>query len=99
LRFDIHASSLPDHLKQRLLALNDQRISKDGVAIIKAQTHRSQKQNKEEALQRLQEMVASIAILVRVRRATKPSRSSQKKRLEKKNARGEIKSMREKISG
>lgn len=97
LRFDIRASSLPDHLKERLLALNDQRITKEGVVIIKAQTHRSQEKNKEEALQRLQEMVASIAVLPRVRRATKPTRSSQKKRLEQKSSRGQIKSMRGKV--
>ncbi|HJU71174.1 MAG TPA: alternative ribosome rescue aminoacyl-tRNA hydrolase ArfB [Paucimonas sp.] len=99
LRFDIRASSLPDSLKERLLGLNDQRITKDGVVIIKAQVHRSQEKNKEEALQRLQEMVASIAALPRLRRPTKPTRSSQRKRLEKKNSRGQIKSMRMKISG
>jgi ribosome-associated protein len=97
LRFDIRASSLPEHLKERLLGLNDQRITKDGVVIIKAQTHRSQEKNKDEAVQRLQEMVESIAVLPRVRRPTKPTRSSQKKRLETKNSRGEIKSMRRKI--
>jgi ribosome-associated protein len=97
LRFDIRASSLPAHLKERLLDLNDQRITKEGVVIIKAQTHRSQEKNKEEALQRLQEMVASIAVLPCVRHPTKPTRSSQKKRLEKKNRRGQIKSMRAKI--
>jgi ribosome-associated protein len=97
LRFDIRASSLPEHLKERLLGLNDQRITKDGVVIIKAQTHRSQEKNKDEAVQRLQEMVESVAVLPRVRRPTKPTRSSQKKRLEKKNSRGEIKSMRRKI--
>jgi ribosome-associated protein len=98
LRFDIRASSLPDHLKQRLLALSDQRITKDGVVIIKAQAHRSREKNREEALQRLQEMVASVAVLPRVRRPTKPTRSSQEKRLEKKNSRGRIKLMRAKIS-
>jgi ribosome-associated protein len=97
LRFDVRASSLPDPLKQRLLGLNDQRITKDGVVIIKAQAHRSQEKNKEEAMQRLQEIVESIAILPRVRRPTKPTRSSQTKRLEKKNSRGQIKSMRAKI--
>lgn len=97
LRFDICASSLPEHLKERLLALNDQRITKDGVVIIKAQAHRSQEKNKEEALQRLQEIVESIAVLPRVRRATKPTRSSQKKRIETKVSRGLIKSMRGKV--
>lgn len=94
LRFDIRASSLPQPLKERLLALNDQRISSDGVVIIKAQTHRSQEKNREEALRRLQEMVASVAIPPRVRRPTRPTRSSQKKRLETKTLRGRIKSLR-----
>ena len=98
LRFDIQASSLPDHIKQRLLKLSDQRITKDGVVIIKAQAHRSQDKNREEALRRLQEMVASVEVLPPVRRPTKPTRSSQKKRLEKKSVRGQIKAMRGKIS-
>jgi ribosome-associated protein len=98
LRFDIRASSLPHYLKERLLKLHDQRITKDGVVILKAQTHRSQEKNKEEALRRLQEMVASVAVLPRVRVATKPTRSSQKKRLESKNLRGRVKMMRGKVS-
>ncbi len=98
LRFDIRASSLPDHLKERLLRLNDQRITKEGVVIIKAQAHRSQEKNRDEALQRLQEIVASIAVLPRARRPTKPTRSSQKKRLDTKNLRGQVKSLRGKIS-
>lgn len=98
LRFDIRASSLPDHLKERLLRMNDQRITRDGVIVIKAQAHRSQEKNKEEALQRLHEMVASIAVLPRVRRATKPTRSSQKKRVDEKISRGRIKSMRGKVA-
>lgn len=84
-------------MKERLLSLQDQRVTKDGVIIIKAQSHRSQEKNKEEALQRLQEMVESIAHLPRVRRATKPTRSSQKKRLETKNSRGMIKAARAKV--
>ena len=98
LRYDIRASSLPEHLKERLLRLNDQRITREGVVVIKVQTHRSQEKNKEEALQRLQEMVASIAVLPAVRRPTKPTRSSQRKRLDEKNLRGRIKSMRGKIA-
>jgi ribosome-associated protein len=97
LRFDIRASSLPDLLKERLLRLNDQRITRDGVVVIKAQAHRSQEKNKEEAMQRLHEMVASVAVLPRARRPTKPTVSSQKKRLEKKNIRGRIKLMRAKV--
>ena len=98
LRFDIRASSLPAHLKERLLALNDQRITKDGVVIIKAQAHRSQEKNRADALLRLQEMLASVAVLPLVRRPTKPTRSSQKKRLEKKTLRGNIKSLRVKVT-
>ena len=85
-------------LKERLLGLQDQRITKDGVVIIKAQIHRSQEKNKEEAVRRLQEMVESIAVLPRVRRPTKPTRSSQKKRLEGKTSRGQVKLLRAKIS-
>lgn len=97
LRFDIRASSLPSELKERLLVLNDQRITREGVVVIKVQTHRSQEKNKEEALLRLQEMVASVAIVPRTRRPTKPTRGSQQKRLEKKTIRGRIKAMRGKI--
>ncbi len=98
LRFDIRASSLPDYLKERLLALNDQRIKKEGVLIIKAQVHRSQEKNKDDARERLQELVASIAVLPRVRRPTKPTRSSQRKRVETKVMRGQIKSTRGKVT-
>jgi len=97
LRFDIHASSLPDEIKQRLLTWSDQRISKDGIIIIKAQTHRSQEKNKAEALQRLQEMLALAAAVPVPRRPTRPTRSSQRKRLQSKTQRGEIKSMRGKV--
>ncbi len=98
LRFDIRASSLPEHLKERLLALNDQRITKEGVVIIKAQVHRSQEKNKDDARERLRELVASIAVLPRVRRPTKPTRSSQLKRVETKVMRGQIKSTRGKVT-
>lgn len=97
LRFDIQASSLPDMLKQRLLQLGDQRITKEGVVIIKAQNHRSQEKNKEEALQRLHALVASIAVTPRLRRATKPTRTAQKKRLETKSSRGMLKTLRAKV--
>ena len=99
LRFDIHASSLPDELKQRLLALQDQRISKEGVVVIKAQAHRSQEKNKAEALQRLQEMLALAAQVPVMRKPTRPSRGSQRRRLQTKKQRGEIKSMRGKVAG
>jgi ribosome-associated protein len=98
LRFDIAASSLPDHLKERLLCLNDQRITKDGVIVIKAQAHRSREKNREEALQRLHEMVACVAVLPRVRKPTKPTRGSQKKRLDQKILHGRTKAMRGKIA-
>jgi ribosome-associated protein len=97
LRFDIAASSLPQEFKERLTSLNDQRITKDGVVIIKAQEFRSQDKNRGEALRRLKELVQSIAVLPTVRRATKPTRSSQKKRVESKVRRGAVKSMRGKV--
>lgn len=98
LRFDITASSLPEHIKERLFKLNDQRITKDGVLVIKAQTQRSQDRNKEEALLRLHELVASVATLPKARRPTKPTRGSQTRRLDGKSNRGMIKAMRGKIS-
>jgi len=97
LRFDVVASSLPDEFKSRVLALRDQRITKDGVVIIKAQQFRSQEMNRGEAMRRLKELVQSIAVLPTERRATKPTRSSQKKRLENKIQRGAIKVMRGRV--
>lgn len=94
LRFDIRASSLPDIYKERLLQLSDRRITKDGVIIIKAQEHRSQEQNREEALRRLQELIKSVTIVPKKRKRTLPSRSSQLKRLESKSRRGQIKANR-----
>lgn len=98
LRFDINASSLPDYLKQRLLQLSDQRISKEGVVVIKAQQGRSQEQSREEALRRLQELIQGATVLPKIRRPTKASYSSQRKRLDSKNARGQIKAMRGKVA-
>jgi ribosome-associated protein len=98
LRFDIASSSLPEEFKERLVKLNDQRITKEGVVIIKAQEFRSQDKNRGEALRRLKELVQSIAVLPTVRRATKPTRSSQKKRLESKVRRGAVKSMRGRVT-
>jgi ribosome-associated protein len=97
LRFDIRASSLPDEIKQRLLTLHDHRISKDGVVIIKAQAHRSQEMNKADAMQRLQEMLALVARVPVLRKPTRPTRGSQRRRLQSKSQRGEIKSMRGKV--
>ncbi len=97
LRFDIAASSLPDDFKQRLLQLNDQRITKDGVVIIKAQEYRNQEQNRNEALRRLKALLLSIAVKPKARVATKPTRSSQKKRVESKVRRGATKSLRGRV--
>ncbi len=97
LRFDVAASSLPEEFKARLLELRDQRITKDGVVIIKAQEFRSQEMNRGEAMRRLKEMVQSIAVLPTVRRATRPTHSSQRKRLESKVRRGAVKSMRGRV--
>lgn len=97
LRFDIPASSLPEHYKQRLLTLNDQRISKEGVIIMKAQKYRSQEQNREEALQRLQDLIKSAISLPKPRKPSKPTRSSQNKRLDSKNKRSHLKIMRGKV--
>ncbi len=97
LRFDIRASSLPEHWKARLLGSRDQRITRDGVLVIKAQQHRSLERNREEALARLHELVARAAAVPRQRRPTRPTRSSQKKRLESKTRRGQVKKLRGRI--
>jgi ribosome-associated protein len=97
LRFDIRASSLPPEIQERLLALHDQRITRDGVVVMKAQAHRSQEKNREDALHRLQELVDSVAVLPRVRRPTRPTRGSQTRRLESKATRGLIKAARGKV--
>ncbi|WP_392532841.1 alternative ribosome rescue aminoacyl-tRNA hydrolase ArfB [Nostoc sp. C117] len=94
LRFKIEASSLPTFYKEQLLKLNDRRINQEGVIVIKAQEHRSQEQNREEALKRLEELIKSVVVLKRKRKPTKPTRSSQKKRLDSKTKRGQIKSTR-----
>ena len=97
LRFDINASSLPEIYKHRLRALQDQRVTKDGVIIIKAQQHRSQEKNREEALQRLREMIRSVMEFRKKRIATKPSRRSQQKRVDSKTKRGYTKELRKKV--
>jgi ribosome-associated protein len=94
LRFDIGNSSLPEDHKARLLALPDQRITRDGVLVIKAQTHRSQDMNRAEAMGRLQELVDSVAEPPRQRRPTKPTFASKKRRLESKNLRSQVKVLR-----
>lgn len=99
LRFDIRRSSLPEDHKERLLALADQRITRDGVLVIKAQTHRSQDMNRAEALGRLQELVDSVAQPPRVRRPTRPTLGSKRRRLEGKSLRGQVKVLRGKVQG
>lgn len=97
LRFDIGNSSLPDIIKTRLLALGDQRITKDGVIVIKSQTARTQEQNRLAAIERLQALVDSVATTPKPRRPTKPTRSSQLRRVDEKTQRGRIKSLRGKL--
>ena len=97
LRFDVHASSLPDPVKQRLLALDDRRITEAGVVIIKAQTSRSLEANRADALARLQELVDSVALPPRVRRATKPTFGSKQRRLEGKSIRARVKAGRRSV--
>ena len=98
LRFDIAASSLPAVIKARLLATSDQRISSDGIVVIKAQQHRSLEKNRQEALGRLRELIASAAAVQAPRRRTRPTRSSQIKRIEGKLRRGQIKAMRGRVA-
>ncbi|MDB5840686.1 MAG: hypothetical protein JWQ23_2638 [Herminiimonas sp.] len=97
LRFDIAASSLPDEIKERLLRLRDQRITRDGVIVIKAQEGRSQEKSREEAMLRLRAMIESVARLPTPRRPTRPTRSSQRKRLDSKSTHGKVKALRGKI--
>ncbi len=98
LRFDIHASFLPEDVRGRLLKLGDQRISKDGIVIIKAQEYRSLEGNRTEAMRRLHELIDSVAVLPKRRRPTKPTRTSVMKRLDSKTRRATIKAERGKVS-
>jgi ribosome-associated protein len=99
LRFDIKASSLPDFYKERLLLLRDQRITKDGVIVIKAQESRSREANREDALGRLQALIKSVALVRKKRRPTRPTVASRKKRLEVKSRRASVKSLRGRVVG
>jgi ribosome-associated protein len=94
LRYDIHASSLPADVKERLLALRDSRITQEGVFVLEAQQHRTQEMNRADALARLQAVVDSVATPPRVRRATKPTYGSKQRRLEGKSQRSQIKNLR-----
>jgi len=98
LRFDIGASSLPAFYKERLLKLNDRRISKEGVIIIKAQRYRTLEKNREEALERLQALVRGVAVTPRKRRPTQPTRTSRERRLNEKTRRGRDKLLRRKLT-
>ena len=97
LRFDIGASSLPDALKQRLLSLNDSRITQEGVLVLKAQQHRTQEMNRSDALNRLQQVIDSVATPPKPRRATQPSYGAKQRRLEGKSQRSDIKSLRGRV--
>ena len=97
LRFDVRASSLPESCKQDLLSLRDQRLSKDGVIVIKAQQYRTREKNLAAAISRLQEMVRQATARVKKRRATKPTRSSQQKRMDRKSRHGHTKALRGKV--
>ena len=97
LRFDINASSLPDVYKHKLLDLQDQRISKDGIIVIKSQRFRSQDKNREEALSRLQALIKSVTVARKKRKPTKPSKGSQLRRVDSKTRRGKLKGLRGKV--
>jgi ribosome-associated protein len=98
LRFDVMRSSLPAWLKGRLLALRDQRLTREGVLVLKAQQHRSQDMNRAEALERLHELVQAAAHIPKARKATRPTRASKQRRLERKIRRGRIKQLRGKVA-
>ena len=98
-RFDVAASSLPDWVKERLLAQSDTRITRDGVVVIKAQEARSLERNKEDALRRLQELVDRASVVVKQRKATRPTRGSQLRRVDAKVRTGKIKALRGKVDG
>ena len=98
LRFNIAASSLPEFYKQRLTQQRDSRISSDGVVVIKAQRFRSQDKNRQDALERLRDLICSAAATQKARRPTKPTRNAKKKRMDSKTRRGQVKSLRGKVS-
>jgi ribosome-associated protein len=97
LRFDIAASSLPEHYKNRLLNLRDRRITTEGVVVIKSQEHRSQERNREEALDRLRSLILSVAVVVLPRKIRQPSQGQHRRRLESKKRRSETKALRKDI--
>jgi ribosome-associated protein len=97
LRFDIRASSLPETIKTRLLAMSDRRITADGIVVIKAQTERSLEANREDALARLRALIAAASVVPRTRRPTKTTRSAQRRRMDSKTRRGRIKALRGRV--
>lgn len=97
LRFDIRASSLPELIKERLLALADHRVTRDGVIVIKAQTQRTQERNRDDAFARLRELIDSVSVTPKTRRATRPTLGSKVRRLDSKTRRGEIKAGRGRV--
>lgn len=97
LRFDIRASSLPEHLKIRLLEMKDSRITQDGVVVLKAQQYRTQEQNRDNALDRLRELIRKATVVRVKRRATKPSAAAKERRVESKTRRGQVKELRKKV--
>ncbi|CAM2144521.1 peptidyl-tRNA hydrolase, ribosome rescue factor [Pararobbsia alpina] len=97
LRFDIRASSLPDLLKERLLSLADHRVTRDGVIVIKAQTQRTQERNRDEAIERLRELIDSVSVTPKTRRATRPTLASKVRRLDGKTRRSEVKAGRGRV--
>ncbi len=99
LRFDVHASTLPDDIKARLLALSDQRITADGVVVIKAQTSRSLEANRADAIARLHALVHSVAVPPKARKPTRPTYGSQQRRLQGKATRGQVKALRGRVGG
>lgn len=99
LRFDVASSSLPEFYKQQLLKLNDQRISKDGVIVLKAQQHRTQEKNRDDALERLRALIKGAVVFEKARRPTRPSKNARRKRIDKKTQRGKTKQLRGKVSG
>ncbi|MFA0069123.1 peptidyl-tRNA hydrolase [Vibrio breoganii] len=97
LRFDINSSTLPAVYKERLLALSDSRITSEGVVVIKAQAYRTQELNKQDALNRLQELIKSVTVVQKKRRPTKPTKASQRRRIDSKKKKGQTKSLRGRI--
>ena len=98
LRFDIAASSLPDYYKRKLLAISDKRLTKDGVIVLKAQEHRTQEANREEAIKRLVELIQKAIAIQKPRKATKPSKASKRRRLDSKSKRSQLKNNRKNVS-